>query len=152
MSSGKWNPFCSGHNSRTFTIYKWWPVCPKQILRAGTSNYIQRMLWDVITYPRLWCLLLIHLKSSYILCSLDSWCNPSLGHMIPRLDHSNTSSNNPHPSGWSHMLEERNINVWLCGKVIYWFNITFDSEMLYTTTPASLSSNFNFFVTGLIVC
>ena len=42
----------------------WGPVCQKQVSRAGSSNYIPQILWDVITCPYPWYLLLAH-KSSY---------------------------------------------------------------------------------------
>ena len=38
-------------------------VCQKQVSRARTSNYIPQILWDVITCPCPWYLLLAH-KSS----------------------------------------------------------------------------------------
>ena len=50
--------------SLPLTPPKWGPVCPKQVSRAGTSNYIPQILWDVITCPCPWHLLLAH-KSSY---------------------------------------------------------------------------------------
>ena len=34
------------------------PVHQKHVWRAGTSNYIPQILWDVITFPCPWCLLL----------------------------------------------------------------------------------------------
>ena len=42
----------------------WWLMCQRQVSRAGTSNYIPQYLWDVITCPCPWCLLLAH-QSSY---------------------------------------------------------------------------------------
>ena len=42
----------------------WRLVYQKQVSRAGTSNYIQQYLWDVITCPRPWYLLPVH-RSSY---------------------------------------------------------------------------------------
>ena len=44
--------------------YIWELVCQKQVSRAGTSNYIPQKLWDVITYPCPWYLLLAY-KSSH---------------------------------------------------------------------------------------
>ena len=38
--------------------YKWEVLFQKQVSRAGTSNYIPRILWDVITCPCPWYLLL----------------------------------------------------------------------------------------------
>ena len=40
------------------------PVCQKQLSSAGIINYIPQILWDVITCPCRWYLLLAH-KSSY---------------------------------------------------------------------------------------
>ena len=45
--------------------YFGWLVCQKQVSRAGTSNYIPQILWDVITCPCLWYLLLTH-RSTYL--------------------------------------------------------------------------------------
>ena len=39
-------------------------LCQKQVPRAGTSNYIPQILWDVITFPCPWYLLLAQ-QSSY---------------------------------------------------------------------------------------
>ena len=44
-------------------------MCHKQVSRAGTNNYIPQILWDVITCPCPWYLLLAH-KSSYTLTLL----------------------------------------------------------------------------------
>ena len=38
--------------------YKYGVLCQEQVSRAGSSNYIPQYLWDVITYPCPWCLLL----------------------------------------------------------------------------------------------
>ena len=40
-------------------------VCQKQISRAGTSNHIPQILWDVITCPCPWYLLLAHKFTCY---------------------------------------------------------------------------------------
>ena len=37
---------------------KWGALCQKQVSRAGTSNYIPQYLWDVVTSPSPWYLLL----------------------------------------------------------------------------------------------
>ena len=42
----------------------WGRVCQKQASKAGTNNYISQYLWDVITCPCPWYLLLVH-KSIY---------------------------------------------------------------------------------------
>ena len=42
-------------------------VCWKQLPSAGISNYIPQALWDVITCPCSWYLLLAH-RSSIIVC------------------------------------------------------------------------------------
>ena len=42
----------------------WGLVCQKQVSRARTSNYIPQYLWDVITCPCPWYLILAH--KSYI--------------------------------------------------------------------------------------
>ena len=41
-------------------------VCQKQVSRAGTSNYIPQILWDMITCPSLWYLFLhgTHIRNS----------------------------------------------------------------------------------------
>ena len=41
-------------------IQIWGLVCQRQVSRAGTSNYIPQILWDVITCPCPWYLLLTH--------------------------------------------------------------------------------------------
>ena len=46
----------------------WGLECQKQVSRTGTSNYIPQYLWDVITCPCPWYLLLAH-KSS-----IRTWC------------------------------------------------------------------------------
>ena len=38
-------------------------LCQKQVSRAGTSNYIPGILWDVITCPCPWYLLLAEYSS-----------------------------------------------------------------------------------------
>ena len=43
---------------------KWGLVCQKQVSRAWTSNYIPQYLWDVITCPCPWSLILAHTSSS----------------------------------------------------------------------------------------
>ena len=48
------------HGTLWCNVYKWWLVCQKQVSRAGTSNYIPHLLWDVITCPRPWYLLLAY--------------------------------------------------------------------------------------------
>ena len=53
-------------------------ACQKQASRAGTSNYIPQILWDVITCPYPWYLLL-PLTSSYIeldFCTIQRRQNP----------------------------------------------------------------------------
>ena len=50
--------------------YIWEHLCQKQVSRAGTSNYIPQYLWDVITCPCPWYLLLAqspHIKSLLLL-------------------------------------------------------------------------------------
>ena len=42
----------------------WGPVWQKRVSRAGTSNYITKILWDVITGPFPWYLLLAHTSST----------------------------------------------------------------------------------------
>ena len=49
----------------------WGFVCQKQISMTGTSNYIPQILWDVITCPCPWYLLLA-LKSSIRFSDNDS--------------------------------------------------------------------------------
>ena len=43
---------------------KWGRVCQNHVSRAWIRKYISKNLWDGITYPSLWYLLLVH-KSSY---------------------------------------------------------------------------------------
>ena len=50
-------------------------VCQKQVSRAGTSNYIPQILWNVITYSCPWYLPLAH-KSSYTVGHY--WCSDNL--------------------------------------------------------------------------
>ena len=45
-------------------MYIWWLVCQKQVSGAGTSNYIPKIPWNLITCPCPCYLLLAH-KSSY---------------------------------------------------------------------------------------
>ena len=44
-------------------------LCQKQESRAGTSNYIPQMLWDVITGPCPWNLLLINNRFLNCVCT-----------------------------------------------------------------------------------
>ena len=61
--------------------YIWGVLCQKQVPRAGTSNYIPQILWDVITCPCPWYLLLAQhstyetqtLSSLYLLISKQCW-------------------------------------------------------------------------------
>ena len=48
-------------------IITWGVLCQKQVSRTGTSNYTPQILWDVITCPCPWYLLLTQ-YSSY-----DTW-------------------------------------------------------------------------------
>ena len=48
----------------------WRIMCRKQVQRVATSNYISQILWDVITCPCPWYLLLTN-TSSYIYVSLE---------------------------------------------------------------------------------
>ena len=41
-------------------MYNWWLVRQNQVPRARTSNYIPHILWDVISRPCSWYLLLTH--------------------------------------------------------------------------------------------
>ena len=41
----------------------WEVMCQMQVSRAGPSNYIPQIPWDVISYPCYWCLLLAHHSS-----------------------------------------------------------------------------------------
>ena len=45
-------------------IYVYKDLLEKQVSRTGTSNYIPQILWDVITCPRPWYLLVAH-RSPY---------------------------------------------------------------------------------------
>ena len=50
---------CKKHSKSTGgTQMNWGVLCQKQVSRAGTSNYIPQILWDVITCPCPWYLLL----------------------------------------------------------------------------------------------
>ena len=49
-------------------MHMWWIVCQKQVSRAGTSNYIPQILWDVITCPCPWYLPLAHTSSYNLIC------------------------------------------------------------------------------------
>ena len=53
----------------------WGLVCQKQVSRAGTSNYIRQTLWDVITCPCPWYLLLAH-RFSYDLLRIHGCSGP----------------------------------------------------------------------------
>ena len=68
----KWSYFtinCCYNQSKlkhSKTVCLWIGVFQKQVSRVGTSNYIPQILWDVITCPCPWYLLLAH-KSSYVI-------------------------------------------------------------------------------------
>ena len=49
---------------QTLSLFSWWLVYQKQVSRAGTSNYIPHYLWDVITCPCPWYMLLAHKSST----------------------------------------------------------------------------------------
>ena len=53
-------------------------LCQKQVSRAGTSNYIPHMLWDLITCPCPWCLLLAQHSSGVVrqiqFTNKHDWC------------------------------------------------------------------------------
>ena len=49
-------------------------LCQKQVSRAGTSNYIPQILWDVITCPCPWYLLLVK-HSTIIALWNESWAS-----------------------------------------------------------------------------
>ena len=62
--------YSSGSNSMVGCLNKvcisiWEVLCQKQVSRVGTSNYIPQKLWDVITCPCPWCLLLAYHSSCY---------------------------------------------------------------------------------------
>ena len=42
-----------------FTTIHWVVLYQKQVSKAGTSNHIPQYLWDAITYPFRWCVLLV---------------------------------------------------------------------------------------------
>ena len=44
-------------------LHRCWLVCQKQVSRAGISEYIPHYLWDIITCPWSWYLLLAHESS-----------------------------------------------------------------------------------------
>ena len=60
----------------------WGMLCQQLVLRAGISNYIPQYLWDVITFPCPWYLLLA--QHSYIkICNLHySGVTWALKHLI----------------------------------------------------------------------
>ena len=60
----------------------WGVLCQKQVSRAGTSNYIPQILWDVITCPCPWYLLPAQ-HSSYELRAKTLWRNKSHGDLSP---------------------------------------------------------------------
>ena len=52
----------------------WVVLCQKQISRSGTSNYIPQILWDVITFPYTWYLLLAYTPPTWgALCKFGVW-------------------------------------------------------------------------------
>ena len=57
-----------------FLKHIWGLVCQKQVSTAGASNYISQYLWDVITCPCPWYLLLPR-KSSYIVSQQSNQLN-----------------------------------------------------------------------------
>ena len=69
----------------------WGRVCQKKLSRAGTSNYIPQILWDVTSYPCTWYPFLVHNSTVHEIVvewpgSIDiSYVNTSLcshGYMI----------------------------------------------------------------------
>ena len=60
-------------------------VCKKQVSKAETNNYIPQIVWDVITCPCPWYLLLY----SYVVlvCSLNSMCIDNVGTPTILLSH-----------------------------------------------------------------
>ena len=53
------------HRQRGIYINIWGVLCQKQLSKAGTSNYIPYILWDVITCPCPWLLLLAQQSACY---------------------------------------------------------------------------------------
>ena len=57
FGSNEWSPLNWDYDKHKLI---WRLGCQKQVSRAGTSNYIPQYLWDLITCPWPWNLLLIH--------------------------------------------------------------------------------------------
>ena len=75
-----------------YVIFKWRLVCQQQISRAGTSNYIPQYLWNVITCPCPWYLILPQ-KSSNELQDYSSGSSDN----IPTTQYHNVGINREHP-------------------------------------------------------
>ena len=62
----------------------WGPVCHKQVSRAEKSNYILQFLWDVLTCPCPWWLLLAHTSPIQRSCHLSkiNWISRCLKNML----------------------------------------------------------------------
>ena len=54
----------NGDSTVTSHINTFEDLCQKQLSRAGTSNYLPQILWDVIICPRPWYLLLANMSSN----------------------------------------------------------------------------------------
>ena len=64
----------------TATIDLWGCLCQTQVSKAGTSNYIPQLLWNVITCPDPWYQLLAH-SSPYV---SPIWRNDAAYARMPR--------------------------------------------------------------------
>ena len=71
----------SNYASWWFSLDKWVPKsklghpylrCQKLVSKAGTNNYIQHILWGVITYPCLWYLVQTN-TFSFMTTSVIAW-------------------------------------------------------------------------------
>ena len=51
----------------------WWHMNQKQVLRVGTSNYITQYLWNVITCPCPWYLLVRSIRIRLVFQRLYIW-------------------------------------------------------------------------------
>ena len=56
--------------------------CQKQVARAGTSNYIPQILWDVMTCPCPWYLRLAHKSSTSLLQVPNRVCHLTADEMV----------------------------------------------------------------------
>ena len=84
----------SNENGEFQTTMRWGLCRQKQVSQAGISNRIPQKLWDAITYPCLWCLLLatkfsivfmldqIYMVSTRWPCGLWSFCRLTVSFFV----------------------------------------------------------------------